>query len=285
MFKKLFLAVLGFTPLIVSGQPTCLLGKVSNQAIVSIQGQYLDYDETNGGDTVLDGVRGVMPGLNLQIMKTFMPVYVEISSQFFKGEMEYHGGYTDANNQFVSLSEDTINSILKLDAKLGYVFLYRPGLQFIPYLQLGYRQWERKVPPVYSINNIGINGITEEYDNFYYALGGKWIWQVQNNIVIVPRIAIGNTLNPTMNTHLPTSIGYFMDADFHLGTKMYYEAGVTAYYFITDLMNINFGMSDDYFGFGRSQKIFFPGTSKGFYEPNSHTNEFNVSLGVGFSFG
>jgi len=254
-----------------------LIDKVNNQAIVAGSGLYLNYRESIG-----DGVKGTIPGISLQIIRSFNnSLYTEVAAEFEKGNLQYNGFFFDLYHIAHPLNAGTLNSILNLNADIGAIFPLKqswPDLRLIYYLELGYRQWERTVPPPFYVAGVGVNSFTEEYNNFDYMAGIKLEWKFAENAVLVPNAGAGLTLNPTIKANVPDA-GIFIAYNANLGQSYYYQLGAALYWFITPNTNLNLSAKYETFAFGTASK-----NVDGIYEPSSTTNQLRFKAGVGFAF-
>jgi len=262
--------------------------RVNNQAAVAFQWTDLDYEETLSGRS-LDAVTGGAPGVSISFTKTLDHFMVNPSMRFMLGDLTYWGGF-NGDTSGATLTADTENFIFDTDIKVGYVFELDDETTLIPYIQTGYRRWNREVPPVGTLivdnqpTNIGVNGYTEVYENQSVLLGMMGQRALGERLVLMAFAAGGTTFNAKLFSNVP-----FPDVlpgvatvslDERLGSEPIYQLGLKGDYRAGERLHFIGGVDYTRFQFGRSD-----GNAVLLFEPDSTTQEWRVSLGVAFDFG
>ncbi len=196
-------------------------------------------------------------------MMTNNNIYLDLDGSVNWGDAHYNGAYFNA--PATSLQGTTSESITNIDGKVGKGFPLGGMVMLTPYLDLGYRYWDR---------NLGA-GQTEDYQNFD-SLGGL-MFQIApiSKLVLTAYGAVGTTFGSKMTTD---------STDFDLGSAGVYKAGFKAGYLVIPKLEV-FGTLDyDHFRYAQSQPQ-YDATINGYaQEPGSHTEDTALRLGVAYHF-
>lgn len=249
-----------------------LLYKANNQTSLNLQYLDLNYREHNSRNQFLDGISGILPGLNLTVDKTIANFFLEGNfASYFKKNLSYTGEIIGFNE----LQSSAENSLYNASFKAGYILQSNTNTNFIPYVEYGYRHWNREIPPANFIFDISTNGYSEHYTNYFYNVGIKYQHAFTKPLVLSAFAAMGSTVNAHLRAHLPTSD---VDINDKLGNSPITQAGVTADYLLQDNLHLLSGIHYAHFAYGKSN------TSMGIYEPDSTTQTWAYTLGVALNF-
>lgn len=258
--------------------PTDLMARFNNQVSISANAMYLDYKESENGET-LDSVKGTAPGVELRFRKSFNRVFVEPSLSFYSGRLNYDGGYFDSSDVFHSLSTKSKNMFIKPELMLGVSFEISPDIEIAPLIVYGYQRWDREVPPVGTLTvdgeTVGINSYTEEYTHYYLAAGAELKIIPRKNLVLALKGWGGSTIQPRLFTNAPYG-GGDVGIDYTLGQKGIYNIDLKADYAVEDNLHLFAEFGFLYYEYGKSSTVV------GTLEPDSSTRQYITKLGIAF---
>lgn len=249
-----------------------LLYKANNQTSFNWQWLDLQYREHNYHNQFLDGATGILPGLDIKVDKTIDNFFLEGN---FAGYFKKNLSYTGEIAGFKELQTSAKNSLYYASLKAGYILQNDNNTNFIPYVEYGYRHWNREIPPAKFIFDISSNGYTEHYTNYFYDVGIKFQHAFTKPLVMSAYTALGSTVNARLRTHLPTVDTNVND---RLGSKPITLAGVTADYLLQANLHLLTGIHYEHFAFSKSA------TENGSYEPDSTTRDLSYTIGIAVNF-
>jgi len=280
MKKILFIFILLLSSACMATIPDDIL-RVNNQARVSFSVLDLDYKETVEHGVTLDSENGTIPGVKIDISKTFGRLLINPSLAFYLGEETYRGSTWDGTPGVMTLQDDSSTFALKASLKAGYQLGIKEKALLTPYLHYGYRRWyrggENGFPMAYRGGVIDINDYSEVYENQFLSGGLLFQMVIRSAMVAGVYASAGSTFSSKLSTNLPwgeDNIGTITSlAD--LGSKPIYQAGFNIDYRFDEHLHAFVGIDYEYFQFGKS-KVDVVGT----YEPDSRTIEWVASIGL-----
>ena len=189
-------------------------------------------------------------------------LYLALEGSYTFGKADYDGDacLTSYPYTCMPLKSQTKESISMVDGKVGYAFVLGSKVMLIPYGEFGYRYWNR---------NLGA-GQVEDYDNFD-ALGGLML-QVSptNKLVFSLYGSAGTTISPEAKSATDT---------FNLGNATMCKAGGKIGYDLTQHVELFTTLDYDHFHYVQSAV-----QPDGYFEPDSHTDETAIRIGVAYHF-
>ncbi len=258
-----------------------ILYAVNNQASVSGGAIIQDYREVppgGNGSEYIDRQTGNIPVFIASLSHTWDRIYTQLNLSEAFGNSSYIGQLTDGTPY------DTVthNTIADISGRLGYGFQPTQKSLIIPYITTGYHRWLRNTQGIEE-NGFNVDGYPETYSHNWVGAGFLAENAVNSHIVMSLDADAGATFNAMMTTWGPeqvdqSSIETFRGT-FNLKPEFYYRAGLGVDYNFTGNWHMLGKIDYLHFAYGAS-----PVNSLGFYEPDSLTNEFIPSLGIGYSF-
>jgi hypothetical protein len=240
--------------------------RASDRAI-EIEGGWssLRYGETIGGDT-FDTETGWMPSFDLGVTwltpssaSVFSDLYFHLDGQVTLGSTSYNGGVQDGFGNVTPYQDTTDNQIYHVSGKVGRLFALGDSTAITPYVDLGFRAWNRHLPGAY--------GYVENYENAE-AMGGMLL-QVSpiSRVVLSLSGEVGSTILPTM-----TALG----STFNMGSSTVWQLEGKAGYAITPRFELTADAQFGGFGFNESPWV---GDA---FEPNSYTHQLSLMGGLAY---
>ena len=102
-------------------------------------------------------------------------LWMEGRGDFFFGEVDYDGGLSDEDGNYIPYSSTTEYSGFELQGDLALKFTVGGGVYLKPYVGLGVRSWRRVLDTGWDDSHIGRYGYIEEWATFYSLVGGEVI--------------------------------------------------------------------------------------------------------------
>lgn len=231
-----------------------------------VGGTDLKYGETNSG-TTLDTETGWMPSFDAGLTwlmpsnaSIFSDTYLHLDGQATFGNTHYNGGLQNLQTGVVTPYSGTTNDqIYQINGKIGHFFAVDEGVAVTPYIDLGFRSWQRQLT--------GPGGYNESYTNGE-AMGGLML-----QVSPIPRLvlsasgAIGSTLGPEMNTQGTT---------YNLGSSTVWRADGKLGFALTPKFELTGDVQYSGFAYDQSQ------TLGGGFEPNSYTHQLTLLTGIAY---
>lgn len=245
---------------------------VNNEIGIAADAMLQNYQE-HGPTGVDDSESGWLPGLQAKFTTMFDAL--GISNLYAAARYTYHSGTLGYNGAFLGGGPATGNSgatVNNVDVELGKGFLLSRDLLLTPFVQGGYRDWQRDLQMP--------GGYNENYSNGYMGVGLRGDYALTDRLVFTGRLGAAETLGAAMTASggaLATSgIG---PMNFALGDTALLQAGIGADYLLANRIHLYGGLDYTHFGFGQSGV-----NGAGFYEPSSTTSDFSIRIGFAFGF-
>lgn len=243
--------------------------KINNSIYLAAQMTGLDYYEYNDQINNLDQQTGFLWGGRLGATASFNNIYFSVETYSTVGQTQFKGVIVELPNTY--LNSNGTNVINNINAKLGYTLYLKDNFAITPYLELGYRFWNRIVEDQ-VFEGFLASGYREVYTTMYGSGGLLFQYSLSNSLVLGIFGSIGSTISPKVQS-LSTNNTYY------LGASNIYQAGVKLNYFITNHFSIVSGAEFMYFQYGESST-----DSNGNFEPDSKTQQINAYIGLSYSF-
>jgi hypothetical protein len=241
--------------------------QINNSYAIYLSGLNVNYKESSDTSNFKSTEAGTILGSNFDMRHTFLKkIYTDLYLDIYNGELEYDGALLDPPH--TPLKIKLRHLFFNTNAKVGYVFAAddSPSLQFIPYLGVGYRYWDRQY------NNI----VEEKYQHGKTIVGLKLDWLLTDDFILSPYIEGGTTFCAYMQSD-------YIGLSYKLGSKPIYSVGLELNYKIAHKIFLSGFVDFTSFKYGISDKKFSVKRNGIFWEPNSKTNEVKIGLGVRFS--
>lgn len=256
------------------------LDQINNSIAVGGVGFNLDYkEEFLSKDNAQDGTvpksteSGTILGLFLSARKAFVEkIYTDLYLDYYSDKLKYDGsspGY-NVQGQLVTITPFVgkfWHKFFDADFKSGYIFTFTENnsFQVIPYVGIGYRYWYRQN------NNLAVQ---EKYQHYKAIVGLKLNWWMTDSFILSPYVEGGQIFNAHMKY---CGIKENSGANYKLGNKPIYTAGLELNYKIFDEFFLNGFASYTQFKYGRSP------VQNGYLEPDSKTKELKFGFGIRYS--
>ncbi|MDE2029672.1 MAG: hypothetical protein KGI97_03805 [Alphaproteobacteria bacterium] len=240
--------------------------RASNNSVwISAGGSLLNYKEPTTAPNLPDSERGwtssVAAGASM-LGRGDAPglarnLYLALETEGDFGDVHYNGAYF--NSPTTPLTGTTTESIWTIDGKIGRAFTVDSSLMLTPYLELGYRYWDRQ-----------LSSIQDEKYQHIDTLGGLMVQLAPTRrLVLTGYGSAGTTFSAKMDTGGNT---------YNLADSAIYKAGGKIGYDLTPQTEVFTTLDYTYFRYGQSPVV------AGAYEPNSHTESTAVRVGIGYHF-
>jgi hypothetical protein len=200
-------------------------------------------------------------------LRNISNVYLAAEGSVSLGGDHYNGAdYDSKTGKYdIPAQMNTHAIITEIDGKIGKGYAIGNCLMATPYLDLGFRTWDR---------NLG-NGDSEDYRNFE-ALGGALLqFSPTSSLVISAYGAAGETFGAHMDTD---------NTNFSLGSMGIYKLGGKINYGLTPRFDIFTSLDFEHFRYANSP-VEYDAVQNGYYiEPSSFTDNTAVRIGVAYHF-
>lgn len=151
---------------------------------------------------------------------------------------------------------------------------------------MGYHRWFTDIlgtanvsGAINGINQVYyVNGIRETYSHSWYGMGLLAQWNPLPKWVLSADGNMGNIFNPNMQSWLP--LGVTANTYYGLRNQWYQQADIEADYEFAPHWHAKANLGFWHFCYGPSARNQF-----GIATVTDDTNQYNASLGVGYSFG
>lgn len=260
--------------------------RAANRAIeFDVGAGNLKYGETNNGAT-FDTEKGWMPDLGVGLTwvtpdgnDLLSNTYLHIDGQVSFGDVDYNGGVqvisggTISNFPFQTTTNELIAHVV---GKAGHMFTLNSMATLTPYIDLGWRGWQRKILGGIchcgGFGNLTVGNSNETYDN--YESGGGLLVQVSPmpRLVLSASGQIGETFASTMRSSGST---------YNLGSTPVWQVAGRAGYAVTPSFELIADARFDGLGFDKSAAVNQGGGIVS-YEPNSYTHQLTIMGGLAY---
>jgi hypothetical protein len=227
----------------------------SNNAYwASVGTSMLNYKESV--QPIPDGQRGWIPSVG--VGGSYMGnkgLYFALDSSVSFGNDHYKGSLIATPSV---LHERTTQAVITtIDGKLGQGFILGQNTMIVPYVNVGFRYWDRK------LSNLQV----EDYQNFTVLGGAMLQYSPMDRLVLTTYGAAGMTLSAQMRT---AGVTYDLDSAgiYKLGGKIGYN--------LTQRLELFTSLDFDHFQYVKSS------VNNGIYEPSSFTSDAAVRLGLSY---
>ncbi|MDR3449007.1 MAG: hypothetical protein P4M15_04545, partial [Alphaproteobacteria bacterium] len=229
---------------------------------------FFNYKEPSSSPNLPDSERGWLPSLALGVSTLGADdkigggllggnLYFALEGAGSFGDADYRGSYIATPT--VPLQGTTSESIWDVNAKIGKGYVVGDNALLIPYVELGYHYWNR---------DLGA-GQVEDYQHFAVLGGAMLQYALGDRFVLSGYGAAGSTLSPKMTTSSTT---------YDLQDQAIYKIGGKIGYSLTKRTELFSTLDYNAFSYGHSDVI------GGLYEPDSHTENTTIRIGLGFHF-
>jgi hypothetical protein len=231
-------------------------------------GSNLKYGETING-TTFDTENGWMPSFDVGATWLTTPgdsllsdLYLHLDAQATIGQTDYDGGIQDGFGNITPFKTTTDNEIYHITGKIGHFFTVSEGVVLIPYLDLGWRSWDRNISGRGIVNNSRERYQTGE------GMGGLLLQiSPMQRLVLSLSGAAGATLGPQMSTQSTT---------FNLQSSTVWQINGKVGYALTPKFELTSEAKFDGFGFGQSAIV------NNALEPDSYTHQLSLLVGLAY---
>lgn len=187
-----------------------------------------------------------------------------------EGSVDYTG-FTQITFQPVSATSYATTQDYSI--KAGHGFAVAPRWMLVPYLSFGGRHWDRQ------IGYQSRSGFSEAYNHYYLSFGGLLQFSPSPPFVLTFDPQIGRTISPTIKDP-PDGLDHAA-----LGTAPIIKLAGEADYALSGALHAFVGADYTYFSYGQSSVFPVPGPGNFIVmEPNSHTEQTNVTLGLRYAY-
>jgi len=245
---------------------------VNNEVGIAVNAMLQNYQE-HGSTGIDDSESGWLPGLQAKFSTMFDAL--GISNLYAAARYTYNSGTLGYNGALLNGTPATGNSgatINNVDIELGKGFLLSRDLLLTPFVQGGYRDWQRDLQMP--------SGYNENYSNGYMGVGLRGDYALNDRLVLTGRLGWAETFGAAMTASggalAASGIG---PMNFGLGDTPLLQAGIGADYLLANRIHLYGGLDYTHFGFGQSAV-----NGEGFYEPSSTTSDFAIRIGFAFGF-
>jgi hypothetical protein len=185
-------------------------------------------------------------------------LYLSVDGSVTFGNAPYSGALFYSPTTYASGSTD--ETIYMVDGKIGRGFALGQQVMLIPYVEIGYRYWDR---------NLGA-GQVEDYQN-YDTLGGLMVqFAPVNSLILTLYGSAGTTFGATAKASPDT---------YNLGNSAMYKVGGKIGYDLTQQLEVFTTLDYDHFRYGQSSLA-----SDFSYEPSSSTEDTALRVGMAYHF-
>jgi len=225
----------------------------------------LNYNEDISTPNIPDSEHGWTPSLAVGVdYMGSRNLYFALEGSVAFGNDNYNGSLYDQNtgNYDIPYQSTTHETITNVDGKFGKGFALSNIVMLTPYVELGFRYWER---------NLG-GGDVEDYQNFD-TLGGL-MFQIAptNRLILTAYGSAGTTFAASMKANVTGDT-------YDLGSAGMYKVGGKIGYDLTQRLELFTTLDYDAFRYGQS-----PLQADGTLEPSSHTEDTTLRVGLGYHF-
>ncbi len=238
----------------------------NNAVWVSGGPSFFNYKEPSPPPNLPDSERGWIPSVDggLSVMgfghspEFLENAYVALDGGVAFGKAQYNGAFLLVPTTPVqSTTNETVSTF---NGRLGRGFVIGKYAMLIPYVEIGFRDWERELSSIQK----------EHYQN--YDSSGGLLLQVSpmNRLVFSAYGSGGTTFGGTMRAD-----GY----TYNLADSALYKMGAKLAVGVTSRIELFGALDYDAFRYGHSQVV-----GDGTYEPNSRTKETKLRVGIGYHF-
>jgi hypothetical protein len=249
----IFVGALAFSPAPVQADVQTI--RDSNTAFyTSVGASLLNYKEAVS--PLPDSQHGWTPSIGLGIgYMAYSNLYVALDAAFSSGSDHYNGAFLNAPT--VPVSGTTQERIFTVDGKLGHGFALRSDAMATPYIDLGFRSWNR---------NLG-SGQIERYRNADVLGGAMLQFMPTDRLILSAYGAAGMTFMAKLKAEGDT---------FTLGDGGIYKFGGRVGYIMTEHFELFSTLDFDHFRYVKSNVV------HGAFEPSSNTTETTLRVGVSY---
>lgn len=230
----------------------------SNNAYWGAVGAFqINYKESV--DPIPNSQRGWVPSVALGM--SYMGaqgLYLAFDGSLSAGSDRYRGALYNAGTGLYDIphQEDTNLTMTTLNGRAGRGFLVNSSVIITPYLDLGFRYWERD-----------LNSFTEVYRNFEILGGVLFQYSPTDRLVFSAYGAAGTTFEAEME------LG---SVEYPLGSAAVYKAGGKIGYNLSERLQLFTSLDYNHFRFVKSEVI------GGMYEPSSRTDGTALRVGLAY---
>ena len=184
-------------------------------------------------------------------------LYLSLDGSVSFGNAHYNGAYLASPS--TPLESTTHETIASVNGKVGQGFFLSGNTMLIPYVDIGYRYWDR---------NLG-SGQGEFYQN-YDTLGGLMFqYTPVDRLLLSVYGSVGTTFGASMKTSGNT---------YDLGGSAIEKVGGKIGYDLTRKVELFTTLDYDHFHYGKSPVF------ASVYEPGSRTEDTTMRVGIGYHF-
>jgi hypothetical protein len=193
---------------------------------------------------------------------------------YASGSFSWSRGQTDYWSQPLQQKNDA--DVKDWDFRLGKGFDLAPNAMLTPYFGAGTHSWTRTIP--------GPGGFSEQYTHSYAGGGLLFQYAPVSHLVFSAYSLVGGTFGSHLSGD-PTPGGFPLTSfGLDLGNSVIYMAGGSFDYAITRQWHANAGVDYVNFKYGESGITSAGPLLPAIYEPNSHTSNVTLKIGLGYSF-
>jgi hypothetical protein len=225
----------------------------------------LNYKETVS--PIPDSDRGELPSFAAGIdFMTRNNLYLSADGSVAVGNAHYNGALYDSGTGIYDIPYETSTheTVVNVNGKIGQGFSLSDRAMFIPYLDVGFRYWDRKLGA----------GQGEEYQNYDVLGGVMFEYTPIDRLILSAYGAGGTTFGATMRTS-----GH----DFDLGGSGIEKVGGKIGYDLTKRIELFSTVDYDHFHYVGSPWVLLSSTTEA-REPSSRTEDTTLRVGIGYHF-
>ena len=243
--------------------------KADNAVSVDFGATYLDYAETQSGAN-LDTEKGWLPtvnvGASLLSSERASPVlrnlFLRVDGRASVGPTAYDGSLYDTNGNTTAYQGSTDDRIYSVNLQVGRAITLTHQLMLTPFVEIGYRHWNRDLLGTYGYSETYSNGVVMGGMMAQYSPVARWVFTLS--------AAGGTTIDSGMTTGGET---------FNLSNAATWQVKTRIGYLMTDRLEVNVSGEFQHFSYGAS-----PVDGSGYYEPDSTTDQTTALVGVSYHF-
>lgn len=236
-----------------------------NSATAGFQGNFLNYQEhVPAAYGPSDTETGFAPGLALGVSGTTklfgVPLY---------GAVSYSQSAANLNYKWGNVRDLDSARFYTAEAKLGTPIFFGRDIALVPYVDGGYRHWNRNLQ--------GPAGYQEVYSNKFAGIGAQAYYAFNRRFVVGADVSVNDIIGGGLDAY--NYGGPLGTASVSFGNSLAESVGFSASYRLNPALGL-------YADVGYSHLRYAGGNSNipGVIEPASTTNQVNVGIGARFYF-
>jgi len=236
--------------------------------------------------TPSDKDTGWLNGFNIEFGKVGSTFWHKLRVQYAttgKHQGNYDGASQDGAGYYASLSTDTSEYILNVEAENGIYQKWKNNLYTYEGIIYGVRYWRRSIEDGVDSNGYPVKGFVEKYTDWYAGLNvgvqytiPRWTVGIDVSGAIAPR---GEAFTHMDSTNPLTD----EDVTYNMGTAYMFRVSLPVEFDITKSLKLDLSPFYEHWKFDESNTV---SLGSGLYavEPHSNTDELGFNLNITYVF-